>query len=392
MEKRHIVIIGGGYAGVKTALELSKKDLNNIKVTLISDRDKFEHNSAINHLVSKQPSFKLCTPLKDIVNNKNIEIIEDKVVRIYDTQHEVEGKSGERYRYDVLVVGLGGETNHISDRQKEYSHDIKTVSKSLYLKRHVDKVLKQCLSQGRDRQMNSAKFVVVGGGATGVELSADLMDYARARARALQIHPSLVSVLLVESASRLVPKMSEDVSNKIEKQIRSLGIQVQLNREVSEMELSGYAAKDMDIKSGTVIWTTGTKANKLHSDLSMAEFDSLGRVHVDNNQLALGYSNIFVLGSGAATEHSGSIHATLVHSKRAVYAITDNIDNNNVIKIADSRHFFSIPVGKRWSATAIGPLTLYGIWGWILRRIVDMKVYLSLLPFRRALTLFRSSR
>lgn len=392
MKERRIVIVGGGFAGVKTALELSKKNLINTKITLISDRGNFEYHGALYRLVTGGSPMEVCIPIRNILNKGKVDFVTDSVVKIQEESQEVIGSSGSTYKYDTLVLGLGSETNYFGvPGLREYSHGMKTVSDALRLKKHINSSLEECATlKDKGRRLCASKFVVVGGGATGVELAAELIVYARKKAREYSVNSSLVSVSIIEAAPRLLPAMSEDVSIRVERQVRSLGINVHLNRSVLKEELTGVAMRDMELKSSTVIWTAGVAAHHLNKDLSGATFDKQGRVHVDKSCIALGYDNVFVIGDGAATQYSGMAQTALEHAKIATRAIVLDKDNTGVRHVIDPKPIWAIPVGGKWSATVFGPLTFYGYSGWILRRLADLVVFVSFLPVKKAWGLFCS--
>lgn len=391
MNVRRIVIVGGGFAGVKTALLLSKKNLPNTKITLISDRYNFEYHGALYRLVTGGSPIEVCIPIREILSERKVEFILDAIVNINDDAQEVQGSSGSKYHYDKLVLGLGSVTNYFNvPGLEKYSHGMKTIDNALRLKNHIQASLKRCVSESKDQQLRSAKFVVVGGGATGVELSASLITYAREYARSIQLDPSIVAVSLIESAPRLLPAMPEDVSKRVEAHVRVLGVNVHLNRLVEKEDLVGVSMCDMEIRSGTVIWTAGVAAHPLHRDLSHGAFDSVGKVHVDQYQIALGYENVFVLGDGAATEYSGMAQTALAHAHLVSRAIAKDVQSTGVRRVTDPRPIWAIPVGRRWAASIFGPFTLYGYSGWFFRRVADMFVFASFLPLRKAITLFRS--
>lgn len=392
MEKQRIVIVGGGFAGVKTALELSKGDLKDIKITLISDRDRFEYHGALYRTATGRSPLEVCIPLRDILDERQVEIVRDTIVSISDATQTVRGVSGSEYRYDTLVLGLGSETNYFGvPGIQEHSLSMKTIDNALRLKWHIDEVLGGCTKRNTAQQLCSGKFIVIGGGATGVELAAELFIYAKKRARALNINSSLVAVSLIEAKSRLLPTLPEEVSIRVERQLRSLGVNIHLNRSVLSQELTGVALQDMEMKSSTVIWTAGVAAHRLHKDLSRAQFDKQGRVFVDRHQYAIGYDTIFVLGDGAATEYSGMAQTALAHAKRAVGAMREKKRPTGVRFVHDPKPLYAIPVGGKWSAAMFGPLTFYGYVGWMLRRLLDLIVFATFLPIRQALSLFAPS-
>ena len=174
MEQTRIVIIGGGFAGIAAALALQKKHLPNIKITLISDKPHFEYHAALYRLVSGSSPLEVCIPLREIFFNKEVEIIEDKINAIDKSAQFAIGVSGSHYRYDYLILALGSETNYFGiPGLKEFSYGMKSITEALRLKQHIVETLLTCKIDFTNKveQICDANFVVIGAGATGVEMA-----------------------------------------------------------------------------------------------------------------------------------------------------------------------------------------------------------------------------
>ena len=109
LEKR-IVIIGGGFAGIRCALDLEKKHLKSTKIVLISDKTHFEYYPRIYRVVTGETPLQVCIPLSEIFKNKNVEIITDEIVDVNLSDQKLLGKTESIYLYDELVIALGSET------------------------------------------------------------------------------------------------------------------------------------------------------------------------------------------------------------------------------------------------------------------------------------------
>ena len=104
---KRIVIVGGGFAGVKAALELSKKNISGLKIVLISDRKNFEYHGALYRLATGGTPMEVCFPIREIIDTKKVEFVIDKITTIDSKLKQIEGKSGSCYKYDTLILGMG---------------------------------------------------------------------------------------------------------------------------------------------------------------------------------------------------------------------------------------------------------------------------------------------
>ena len=197
MEKNahKILILGGGFAGVKCALELQKKNLDNVKITLVSDRPHFEYHGALYRVVAGSSPLEVCVPIREILDFEKIEFVVDRIAKIDPKNFEVCSEQGSCYEYDTLVVGLGSETNYFGiPGLEEHSHGMKTIPDALALKGHIHEVIEACVNGTKADKLCAGNFVVVGGGPTGVELAAELAVYTRKLAKKHGIEPSLMNV------------------------------------------------------------------------------------------------------------------------------------------------------------------------------------------------------
>src|SRR6266542_4192840 len=107
MPKYNIVIVGGGFGGIKAALELAKYPSDDIKCTLISDKTHFEYHAALYRAVTGRSPLEVCIPLSEIMAGNDITVIEDKICAVDCTKKIVTGESGSRFPYTHLVLALG---------------------------------------------------------------------------------------------------------------------------------------------------------------------------------------------------------------------------------------------------------------------------------------------
>lgn len=340
-----ILIIGGGFGGVSCVLALSKYNLANAEIILISDRSHFEYTPFFYQMLAGKPPRTICLPLKKIFAKKNIEFIEDPVVGVDLEKKTVSGHSGSSYDFDFLVLALGSETDYFDvPGLKKYSFGLKSVSDVLRLKRHF----------GDIRKNSNAHIVIIGGGTTGTELAGELKG-----------------VDLIEACSRLLPNLPEDMSNRIEKRLRELGANVFTNRKVIKEELEKIYLKDMEIKTKTVIWAAGVKPHRLYSEIKGFSFDQKGRVLANKFLQAKEHSGIFIIGDAASTPYCGTAQTAIYDGKYVARTILDIIKNRPLTPYKPKKPFYVIPVGRGWAAALIGRFRFYGRIGWWLRKLAD---------------------
>ncbi|MBI4004986.1 FAD-dependent oxidoreductase, partial [Candidatus Roizmanbacteria bacterium] len=136
LKSMRIIIVGGGFAGVRVALDLAKYKNSNSKIVLISDTSHFEYHPALYRVVTGRSPLEVCIPLQDIFQGKNTEIVCDSITNVDISNHQLKGASGSTYHYDILILALGSETVYFNvPGLREYSFGFKSIQEALKLKR-----------------------------------------------------------------------------------------------------------------------------------------------------------------------------------------------------------------------------------------------------------------
>ena len=389
---RRVVIVGGGFAGVRAGLDLAGKKLSNTKVTLVTDKPHFEYHAALYRVVTGRSPLEVCIPLREIfgTDDKDIEILVDEIVSIDTDSHRVIGKSGSDYVYDELVLALGSETAHFNiPGLRELSYGFKSIQEALRLKQHLHEMFSSCEKISPEDRVCAAHIVVVGGGASGVELAGELALYTKKLARHHGLDQSLVTIDLIETAPRLLPALDVRLSLRVLKRLRDLGVNIFLNRTIVHEEIETLYMKDMEMKTKTVVWTAGVKPHALYAKLAGVTTDKKGRVVVDEYLRAEGLSNVYVVGDGASTQFSGMAQTALADGAFVAHAIAGS-SRTFFGRYTPKRPHYAVPVGPGWAAVQIGSMRFYGTVGWWLRRLADLRFYLSILPTGKAVVAFRA--
>ncbi len=387
-----VLIVGGGFAGIKCALEFQEKNIRNIKVTLIGDRSHFEYHGALYRLVAGHSPLEVCVPVAEILDEEKVEFLVDKIKKIDPRTKQVMGTDGSVYGYDVLVVALGAETNYFNiPGLEEHSLGMKTIPDALALKRHIHEVIESCADGTKADKLCAGNFVVIGGGATGVEVAAELAVYTKKLAKIHAIEPSLMNVELIEAGKRILPTLPERFAKKIERRVRSLGVNVRLSRAIQKSDIENVYLRDMALKTKTVVWTAGVRANRLITEAGF-QTDNLGKALVDKNLQSVDHKDVYFAGDAASTLFSGMAQTALYDGEYIADVIVDKQNEQKIRHYYPGKSIYAIPAGPGWAGIVWGPLRLYGALGWFVRRVVDLVVYRSFLPPKKAYDLFLSHK
>lgn len=391
-KEKRVVIVGGGFGGVATALRLAKKNNQDTKIILVSNKRHFEYTPALHRVVTGRSPLQVCIPMSEILGKMNIEFVEDSIIEVDIGGQVVVGESGTRYQYDYLVLSLGSQTAYFDiSGLKKFSFGFKSICEALRLNTHIHSVFKECVKEEctEEEKLRLLHFVIVGAGATGTELAGDLSQYTRELARVHGVDPSFITIDLFDGAPRILPTFPENVAKRVSRRLRRLGVHFFPHRLMAEAEAEEATLRGMNTQTETIIWTAGVKPNQLYSRVRGLSLDKDGRVRVDPYLRARGSSNVFVVGDGAQTKYNGMAQTALDNGKAAADNINLLLNSREPKEYKPKKPYLSLPVGRGWAATMLGFMNLYGRAGWILRRAADLRYFLSILPFSKAITAFR---
>ncbi len=390
--EKKIFIIGGGFGGIQTAISLAKKNIQNTRITLISDRDNFQYYPGLHRIVTGASPIEVAIPLMDIIPKK-VELIIDAVTNIDLANKKVITKNGKEFIYDTIVIALGSETNYFNlPGIQDLSFGFKSVEEALNLKNHLVSLFEEHNHPDQSELVSHFHVIIVGGGPTGVEVAGDLGSFMMDLAKQYKVDPSLITIDLIEAAPRLLMMLPEKVSARALARLRNLGINIFLNRTMEKEEIEEVYMKGMSIRAKTVIWTAGIQLNKLISSIAGLQLSPKRRVEVNEYLEAKGGSNIFsdvfVVGDVANTLFAGMAQ-TALHNAKYVAGVIDDRSRNKIPKIYKPKKVaFSIPVGVDWGVFNMGKIHLYGFLAYMIRHAIDFIFFDEILSTKKLFGLF----
>lgn len=376
----NIVVVGGGFAGVKTALELSKRRVG--KITLISDEDYFLHHATLYATATGKNTSESVIPLKDIfMNHPKVMLAKDKIISIDPTRRLVIGKA-KQYHYDQLVIAIGSVTTFFNIKgMAEHAYGIKSLNE---VKRFQDHMHDEVVNKKLDKE-----FFIIGAGPTGVELAGALNEHLQYLVAAYRLKSSRARVTIVEAAPRILPKASETASKVVTKRLKKVGIKVLVNQKVEELDADTITIDGKEVPTTTAIWTSGVANNpffKKHDHLF--HLDLNGRVNVNPYLEAL--PRVYVIGDNNSVKYSGMACPAM----QQAYFVAKRISKLNTHRHRAHYHPHSViqgmPVGNNWGYVEWFGVYVSGRPGYWVRRLMELHGYTQLLSWSKALLIWRA--
>ncbi len=393
MEKKKIIIVGGGFGGIQTARKLHTLLGNTVSITLVSDKAYFEYYPALYRIVTDASPIEACVPLENMLCNTTVDIVVDKIVSIDTDKKEIIGISGIAYTADFLVLALGSQTAYFDlPGLSELSFGFKSVGEAVRLKKHIHDLFIAHEHPSVTECVSHFHIVIVGGGASGVEIAGDITYYFAQLAESHNVQKSLITIDLIESSPRLLPSAEERVSRKIEARLRKLGVNIYLNRSLVKEEVETVYMKDMSFKSKTVIWTAGTRVNGLYEQTNGFSFNKKGKVLVNEYLEARNFKRVYILGDAADTPYSGLAQTAIYDGEFIANDIKSVFREKSRISYKSKKPSFAIPVGDNWGVLNIGVFNLYGILAYWARHCIDFFYFARIVSLKFLFTMFIKGR
>jgi NADH dehydrogenase len=375
----HVVVVGGGFGGVKAALELSKKQIG--RITLISDETYFLHHATLYATATGKNFAESIIPLNTIfANHPNVEIVHDKITSFDHNRHLISGKKS--YHYDKLILALGSVTTYFNIKgMEQHAYGIKSMHQIKDFHEHIHNEL---VLQKLDKE-----YFVIGAGATGVEMAASLNDYLKELIVTYRLKQKASKVTLVEAAPRITPHLSKTASNKITKQLIKQGISVKANHSVNELSDTHVVVDGKKYATTTAIWTSGVANNPFFfHNADGFHVAPNGRINVNPYLEAM--EDVYVIGDNNTVKYSGTAWPTLAQAKHVARNITRLATKRPQLAFRPSAAPSGIPVGKSWGYVEWHGVYVSGRVGAFARRMIELYGYCQLLPYKQAVPVWRA--
>jgi NADH dehydrogenase len=311
--RRKVVIVGGGFGGLTAARELHGADLD---VTLLDPTSHHLFQPLLYQLACGGLSTGECaSPIRAAVRrSSNTTVLMARATGLDAERRRVTLDRGETLDYDSLIVACGAETSYFGkDEWREHTCGLKTLTDAVELRNRLYSAFEQAERAGdaaaREKWLT---FVVIGGGATGVELAGELAIIAHDTMKGYftRSDPATARVILLDAGERLTAAFSEKLSAKVAKYLAELGVTVRQGARVTGIDARGVTFQidgvEDRIDARTVVWAAGVQAvgfAKTLAEATGAQTDRTGRVQIGADLTVPGHPEISAIGD--ATQVAG---------------------------------------------------------------------------------------
>lgn len=383
--KEKVIIIGGGFGGIKAALALRKADIE----LLVIDKTNHHLFQPLLYQVATAAisTSNIAMPIREILRKQNnTSVLMDDVLAIDKENSTITLLESGILSYDCLVVAAGAITSYYGHHDwKAFAPGLKTLSDAVKIREHILFSFELAeRSKSQEEANRHLRFVVIGGGPTGVEMAGAIAEIASTSMfeNFKKIKPEHTRIYLIEGSDSILSTYPEKLRIKATNDLEKMGIKVLTNTMVTNMEPEGVYMGDLLIETSNVFWTGGNEASALLRTLKVP-LDRQGRVIVEPDLSLEGYPQIFVIGDAAAVKDQqfGTLPAlapvAMQQGKYVAKVIAENIpkDKRTPFKYFDKGSMTTI--GKAKAVATIGKLCFSGIFAWLVWGFVHIMYLIS---------------
>ncbi|MBA2392658.1 MAG: NAD(P)/FAD-dependent oxidoreductase [Ktedonobacteraceae bacterium] len=366
-----IVIIGAGFGGLQAARALGNAP---VKVTVIDRTNHHLFQPLLYQVATAALSpADISAPVRHVLRNqKNTNVILAEVAGI-DVANKHVLMHDKSLSYDYLIIATGARENYFGhDEWRSLAPGLKSIEDATTIRRKV--LLSFELAEQEsdpERVKELLTFIVVGAGATGVELAGAIAEISHKALAAdfRHIDPKQARILLIEAGPRILPAFPEALSRKAHRELVKMGVEVQVGLAVSNIDTSGVTAAGEHIGSQTVIWTAGVQASQAGQWLGN-ETDRAGRVKVSEYLTIPDHPEVFVIGDTALNMQDGRplpgvAPVAMQQGRYTAATIKQRITGKPVLPFRYHDKGSMATVGRSFAIVKLGPLQISGFPAWV---------------------------
>lgn len=376
----HVLIVGGGFAGMNAAKGLG--NVQGVDVTVV-DRTNYHLFQPLLYQVAMaglSPA-DIAAPIRSMLSSfKNICVLEGEILSL-DFDRKVAVADFGELPFDYLIMACGARHSYFGhDEWEEFAPGLKSLEQATEIRRRVLSAYEKAeRSSSADERKRLLTFVVVGGGPTGVELAGAIGEMSRfTLAKDFRhIDSKLARVILIEAGPRVLPQFSEQMAARATRDLEHLGAQVWTNSAVTKIDADGVEIGGERIHAATVLWAAGVNASPL-GRAACLEVDRSGRVMVEPDLSVKGHKNVFVAGDQACFTHQTGkpLPGTAPVAMQQGRYLAKTIRADLAGKTREPFHFIDkgqmATIGRSRAIVEVGKLKIAGFMAWLIWLVVHI--------------------
>ncbi len=376
-----VVIVGGGFGGLKAAMKLANKP--GFEVILMSEGANFEYHGALYRSVTGHSPLEVAIPIDDILHRaKNVKFVLDKATKIDPKKNIITGETGNTYKYDKAVLAMGNVVNYLDVKgMEDNSFAMSTIAQTVMLRNRMTELFK--------KPPKDLTIAIVGAGPSGVELAGAIPGFAELVAKKYGKKIAKPRVVLIEGADRVLPMFDPVLSGHTYKRLQQLGVTLRLNTKVNACEEGKVCVSDGDIKADLIVWTAGNCASDFYVKHPKVFKLAQGHVLVDKYLRIPGHTNIYVIGDNAYTPFTGMAQTALHDARFVAHNLVREHYGTKMEAYRPLHPTYVVPVGDKWAVLQNQQHQWSGRQAWAFRRQADRAILRNFLPLKQALKRWR---
>lgn len=389
MDKKQIVVLGGGYAGVhaaKTLHKAFKKHQDKVEITLI---DKNRHHILMTELHEvagnrvEEDSVKIS--FDRIFSGKMVNVVQDTIVDIDFKNQRLKGERAS-YAYDQLIIGTGATTADFNiPGVKEHAFYLWGLEDALRIRCHIEQIIKEASREadaGKRKQMLT--FVVAGGGFTGIELVGELIEWLPILCEENGIDFKKEGRLIsAEALGSILNMLPEKPRAKAVKYLEKKGVEIKLNSLITQVDADGFTTKNGEvIKTKTLVWTCGVRGTEFCEKLPLTD-GKIGRKLVNEYMQSPDYQNVYLVGDGMWFLENNRAVPQIVEAAEqtaktaadgVIYAIKSELGlkAEHPKPFKSNFHGYMVSIGGRYAVSHTAGMSLSGFFAMALKHLVNI--------------------
>src|SRR6516164_9295367 len=383
-ERKRVVIVGGGFAGIAAAHALRHAD---VELVLIDRRNHHIFQPLLYQVATAVLSpAEIAAPIRELeVKQRNVSVLLAEVTAVDVASRTIEtsspGAGGRKIAFDYLVVATGMRPAYFGhDEFARYAPGLKSLTDAETIRAKILGAFElAATTEDEAERARRMTFVLVGAGPTGVELAGSLAHLVRVTLRGnfRHIDPAKTSIILLDAGSRVLPTFAEALSLKVTRRLTKLGVKVLTGVKVETVDDQGVVAGGKRIPSATVLWTAGVAASPIPKMLG-TKTDRAGQALVDPFLRVVDAPGVFVVGDAASVmqnEHPvpGVAQAAIQEGRYVGRLIAEELKGREVKR--PFRYFDKgnmAVVGKNYAVLERGWLRTSGFLTWLVWAFVHI--------------------
>lgn len=373
---KRIVILGCGFAGFEAVRYLCKRLPKGWKIILIDEHDFFTFIPSIYKVAASQmDEKKIIFPIRDIMERKGIEFVQDVVSEIKPRKKVVETKFDRTIQYDYLLLALGSQTNFFSATGFENCRELKTIEDALKLR---GKMLEKFMHLKTPNQTRDIRIFVIGGGFTGVETICSLREYANELCDKFGVAHTRVKFTLLEAAPFILGRTNKKSQEYAEKKMAQMEIKVQKNTAVDRVTKSKiHCSEDRSYEYDLCVWVAGIKPNIVVENISSL-ICGVDKTNVDLRMRT--HKDEFIFGAGDNVICSGiprTAHHAMTEGQVAAENILRSIKKRELISRRMKKSALLVSLGSKTGMLVYKDFCLTGRFTLWIKFLVELSYVLS---------------